>query len=99
MSLLAESLQLRLTREERMRRTDYEGMCELAREGRLTWVENTSSHEKGRVVSCGGETVEVEVSGHRENWSLRDCQELTHGYKVNYEEVKKHPHEFDTHAD
>lgn len=82
-----------------MRRTDYEGMCELAREGRLTWVENKDSHEAGRVISCSGDTVEVEVSGHHENWSLRDCKELTHGYKVKYEEVKKHPHEFDTHMD
>ncbi|HXV21511.1 MAG TPA: hypothetical protein VD811_11065 [Desulfuromonadales bacterium] len=82
-----------------MRRTDFEGMCELAQEGRLTWVENTGSHEKGRVVSCSGEAIEVETSGHRETWNLRDCQELTYGYKVNYEEVKKYPHEFDTHMD
>jgi hypothetical protein len=82
-----------------MKRTDFEGMCELAQEGRLTWVENMDSHEKGRVVSCSGETIEVETSGHRETWSLRDCKELTYGYKVNYEEVKRHPHEFDTHLD
>jgi hypothetical protein len=91
--------QLSVAEEESMKRTDFEGMCELAQEGRLTWVENMDSHEKGRVVSCSGETIEVETSGHRETWSLRDCKELTYGYKVNYEEVKRHPHEFDTHLD
>lgn len=82
-----------------MRRTDFEGMCELARDGRLTWVENTGTHDKGRVISCGIDTIEVDVAGDRKLWDVRDCQELTHGYKVNYEEVKKHPHEFDTHRD
>jgi hypothetical protein len=90
---------LSAAKEESMKRTDFEGMCELAQEGRLTWVENKGSHEKGRVVSCSGEKIEVETSGHRETWNLRDCQELTYGYKVNYEEVKKHPHEYDSHLD
>jgi hypothetical protein len=70
---------LSAAKEESMRRTDFEGMCELAQEGRLTWVEKMETHEKGRVVSCGGETIEVETSGHRETWNLRDCQELTYG--------------------
>ncbi len=80
-----------------MKRTDYDGMCELASEGRLTWLENTLSHEKGRVISCEGDRIEVDVAGRQEEWSLRDCKELTYGYKVNYGEVMKHPHEFDTH--
>ncbi|MFA5514871.1 MAG: hypothetical protein WDA20_01160 [Desulfuromonadales bacterium] len=82
-----------------MKQTDFEGMCELAREGRLTWVENNNTHEAGRVISCSGELIEVEVADHRATWDLHDCRELTHGYKVNYEEVKKHPKEFDTHLD
>jgi hypothetical protein len=82
-----------------MRRTEFEGMCELAQDGRLTWVENTGSHEKGRVISCGTDTIEVDVAGHNEAWGRRECKEMTFGYKVNYEEVKKHPHEFDTHMD
>jgi hypothetical protein len=83
-----------------MERIDFEGMCELSYEGRLTWVENTKEHKKGRVLSCGDEAIEVEAEGgKRESWDWRDCQELTHGYKVDYEEVKKHPHEFDTHTD
>jgi len=82
-----------------MRRTDFEGMCELAQEGRLTWVENMDSHEKGRVISCGTDTIKVDVAGHSETWGRQACKEMTFGYRLNYEEVKKHPHEFDSHMD
>jgi hypothetical protein len=43
--------------------------------------------------------VEVDVNGHREKWHLDICSELTHGYKVKYDEILKHPHEYDTHLD
>lgn len=82
-----------------MRRTDFEGMCELFKDGRLIWVENASAHKTGRVVGCSTDSIEVEVAGHREEWAARDCRELTHGYRVNYAEVKKHPHEYDSHLD
>lgn len=82
-----------------MRQNEFEGMCELAGEGRLTWVENTHTHMAGRVVACNADNIEVEVAGHRENWDRHDCKELTHGYKVDYTEVKRHPHEYDSHLD
>lgn len=82
-----------------MKRTEFDGMCELVDEGRLTWLENTRSHEKGRVISCEQGRIEVDVAGQEEAWNPRECEELTYGYKVNYEEVKKHPHEFDSHLD
>lgn len=82
-----------------MKRTEFEGMCELFKDGRLTWVENTSAHKTGRVIACGSDSIEVDVKGHRESWKAGDCRELTHGYRVNYDEVKKHPHEFDSHVD
>ena len=82
-----------------MKRSDFEGMCELAREGRLTWVENIPRHETGRVVDCGTDTVTVDFGGARAEWRADDCRELTHGYRVNYDEVKRYPHEFDTHRD
>jgi hypothetical protein len=82
-----------------MKQLDFEGMCELFQEGRLTWVENKDTHQAGRVISCAENAIEVDVSGNREKWDWRACQEMTHGYKVKYEEVKKHPHEFDTHGD
>lgn len=82
-----------------MKRIELEGMCELAKDGRLTWVENLDTHDKGRVISCTGDKIEVDVGGRRAEWKATACREMTFGYKVNYEEVKKHPHEFDTHLD
>ena len=82
-----------------MNRTDYQGMCELFTDGQMIWVENQANQLKGRVVGCTAEQIEVEVDDHCEKWNHHECSEITHGYKVNYEEVKKHPHEFDTHHD
>ena len=82
-----------------MKRTDFEGMCELASEGRLTWLENMRNHEKGRVISCAGGKIAVDVDGQRQEWSPRECEELTYGFKINYDEVKRHPHEYDSHLD
>jgi len=74
-------------------------MCELAGEGRLTWVEHMESHAAGRVIACGSDMVEVEVAGHHESWDPSCCREMTFGYRVNYDEVRRHPHEFDSHRD
>lgn len=82
-----------------MRRREFEGMCELASEGRITWIENQDTHTMGRVLTCNESMITVQVGDHSERWDHRICQEKTHGYKVNYDEVKKHPHEFDTHLD
>ena len=82
-----------------MNTTEYKGMCELFGDGQMIWVENQRTHSKGRVVGCEPEMIEVEVDNHCEKWNRSDCAEMTHGYKVNYEEVKKHPHEFDSHLD
>ena len=82
-----------------MKRTDFEGMCELFNDGQMVWIENQATHKQGRVVGCEAEVIEVEVGDHREKWNRSECAEMTHGFKVKYEEVKKHPHEFDTHHD
>ncbi len=82
-----------------MNRTDYQGMCELFTDGHMIWVENQETHLTGRVVGCDAEQIEVEVGDHCEQWTYSSCAELTHGYKVNYAEVKTHPHEYDTHHD
>ncbi|WP_303721609.1 hypothetical protein [Malonomonas rubra] len=82
-----------------MNGTEFNGMCELFNDGELIWVENQNSHDKGRVVGCEFEMIEVEVGDHREKWNRSICSEITHGFKVNYDEVKKHPHEYDTHLD
>ena len=82
-----------------MNRTDYQGMCELFGDGQMIWIENQVTHLQGRVVGCESEMIEVEVGDHCEKWNHLECAEMTHGYRVNYQEVKKHPHEFDTHLD
>lgn len=82
-----------------MNRTDYKGMCQLFNDGQLIWVENSDKHIAGRVTGCSEEAIEVDVKGRVESWSRDECMEMTHGYKVKYDEVLKHPHEFDTHLD
>ena len=82
-----------------MNRTEFEGMCELFNDGQMIWVQRMNSHLKGKVVGCAEDMIEVEVGDHCEKWSRSDCAEMTHGFKVNYDEVKKHPHEYDTHLD
>lgn len=82
-----------------MNRTDFQGMCELLDDGQMIWVENMQSHNKGRVVGCKQDGLEVEVDNHCEIWRSSDCSEITHGYRVNYQEVMKHPHEYDSHLD
>jgi hypothetical protein len=82
-----------------MNRTEFEGMCELFGDGQLIWVENQNSHVKGRVIGCEADKIEVKVGDHNEKWNRSECGEMTHGFKVKYDEVKKHPHEYDTHLD
>jgi hypothetical protein len=82
-----------------MNRTDYQGMCQLFKDGQLLWVENTDKHVAGRVTGCGEGQIEVDVKGHTETWERSACFEMTHGYKMNYPEYMKHPQDFDTHLD
>lgn len=82
-----------------MKRVDFEGMCEISSDGQMVWVENIINRTKGRVVGCDAGAVEVEVDGERRRWDHHVCNELTHGYRVNYSEVKKYPHEYDSHLD
>lgn len=82
-----------------MNGTEYTGMCELFNDGQLIWVENQKTHTKGRVVGCAAEIIEIEAGDHSEKWAFRDCAEITHGFRVKYEEVRKHPHEYDSHLD
>ncbi len=77
---------------------DFWGMSELTADGEMIWVENQLK-QKGRVVGCAANMIEVDVGGHYEKWSADDCTEMTHGFKVKYGEVLKHPHEYDTHLD
>ena len=82
-----------------MNRIDFQGMHELFDDGNMIWVENQINHLKGRVVGFEADALEVEVGSHCEKWGVEICREMTHGYKVKYGEVLKHPHEFDSHLD
>ena len=82
-----------------MNRTEYQGMCELFRDGQIIWVENELTRQTGRVVGCDRQMIEVEMGNHCEIWSSGDCSEMTHGFRVKYDEVKKYPHEYDSHLD
>ena len=82
-----------------MNRTDFQGMRQLFDDGNMIWVENQLNHLKGRVIGFETDKLEVEVGNHCERWDIDICSEMTHGYKVNYDVVLKHPHEFDSHLD
>lgn len=82
-----------------MNKTEFYGMCELVNDGEMIWVEKMNSDMKGRVVGCEKEMIEVEIGNRCEKWMPNECTEMTHGFKVRYEEVMKHPHDYDTHLD
>jgi hypothetical protein len=67
-----------------MERERFQGICELASEGKIKWVDNLKTHEAGRVISCTPEEFQVEFEGHREKWSPEECKERTYGYKMGY---------------
>ena len=71
----------------------FEGICELATEGKIKWVDNLVSQKAGRVVSCTEEWFEVEVQGqegHQEKWDRNLCKERTYGYRPMYGKFWKH---------
>lgn len=82
-----------------MNRNEFQGMCDLLKDGRMTWVENHQNHLQGRVVGCEEDRIEVDIGNRCEVWERQDCSEMTHGYKIDYQEVEKHPHEYDSHLD
>lgn len=82
-----------------MNKTEFQGMCQLVEDGKLVWVERGNGEFKGRVISCSLGKIKVDVGEKTENWGPDDCKELTYGYKVDYEKLKQHPNDYDSHAD
>ncbi len=82
-----------------MNRTDFQGIRQLFDDGNMVWVENRLNQVKGRVIGFEPDMIEVEVDKHCERWDINICSEMTHGFRVKYDEVLKHPHEFDSHLD
>lgn len=69
-----------------MEKDRFRGICSVASEGKVKWVDNRGIHQAGRVLSCAGGKFEVETEGHRKKWDPRDCEERTYGYHPVYGE-------------
>jgi hypothetical protein len=59
-----------------MERKEFEDFCKAVESGETKYVENSGSHEIGRVLFCSGNRLEVEIGGEkRETWGAEFCKE------------------------
>jgi hypothetical protein len=54
-------------------------ICQAVESGETKIDENTGSHEKGRVMFCSGDRIEVELTDKRETWGREFCRDVTPG--------------------
>lgn len=59
-----------------MKANEFDQLCQAIESGEEKFVENVGSHEKGKVLFCSGNRLEVEVNGKRETWALDSCQKV-----------------------
>ncbi len=78
-----------------MKRDQFEGICRAVKSGEEKFLENLETRYTGRIVSCGEERFEVDVSGKRESWSMEQCME-TMGSKYHHKEKTLDTHPWDT---
>jgi hypothetical protein len=64
-------------RSGRMEAKEFQAFCQSLDAGETKYVENIGSHEKGRVLFCSGNRLEVEVDGNRETWGSEFCRETS----------------------
>jgi hypothetical protein len=69
-----------------MERERFRGICSVASEGKVKWVNNLKTHESGRVLSCDSGKFEIASGGHRRKWDPAECSERTYGYRPVYGE-------------
>lgn len=55
---------------------EYQDFCRAVEAGEVKMVENVGSHDRGRVLFCSGNRLEVEVGDRRETWGVEYCQEV-----------------------
>jgi hypothetical protein len=55
---------------------EFEQLCQSLEAGEEKFVENLGSHEKGKVMFCSGNRLEVEVNGKRETWAMDSCEKV-----------------------
>jgi hypothetical protein len=58
-----------------MESKEFEKFCREMEQGAEKYVENLGSHEKGKVLFCSGNRLEVDVNGKRETWASDSCKE------------------------
>jgi len=63
-----------------MEKERFEGICSVASEDKILWVDNLDTDQPGRVLSCKAGKLEVESEGGRKRWNPKSCQERTYGY-------------------
>ncbi|MBE0596055.1 MAG: hypothetical protein IH614_02155 [Desulfuromonadales bacterium] len=55
---------------------EYQDFCQAVEAGETKYVENTGSHDQGRVLFCSGNRLEVEIGDRRETWGVEYCKEV-----------------------
>jgi hypothetical protein len=63
-------------RSGQMEPEEFDQLCHALEAGDEKYVENIGSQEKGKVLFCSGNRLEVEVNGKRETWAMDSCQKV-----------------------
>jgi hypothetical protein len=58
-----------------MRREEFQKCCQAVEEGDEIILENTASHERGKILYCTGDEFQVKVEDKREAWVPENCEE------------------------
>ena len=78
-----------------MTEREFKILCNAVRGGEDRFVENRDSHYSGKIVACGADRFEVEISGRRESWPMGSCVE-TMGSRYGHKERSLDAHPWDT---
>ena len=58
-----------------MRREEFQKCCQAVEEGEEIFLENTASHERGKILYCTGDEFQVNVEDKRATWAPESCEE------------------------
>ncbi len=58
-----------------MRGEEVVNVCQAVTHGSQRYVRNLRRNEEGRVVSCDGASIKVQVGRRREVWCVDECEE------------------------
>lgn len=59
-----------------MNRNKFEAICQAVTAGEEKYLENLENGHAGKAVACSGDTVEIDIFGKRESWTLDRCEEV-----------------------